>query len=47
MSATTSTRSKKLEFHGGEWMSFLPFAVFVITIILTTMVAGSISDGAL
>ncbi len=38
---------KKLEFYGGEWMSFLPFIVFLILIILTTFHFGSISDGAL
>ena len=38
---------KKLEFYGGEWMSFTPFIVFLVLIIMTTFVAGSISDGAL
>ena len=38
---------KKLEFYGGEWMSFLPFIVFLGMIILTTFYFGSISDGAL
>ena len=38
---------KKLEFYGGEWMSFLPFIVFISMIILTTFYFGSISDGAL
>lgn len=42
-----SNGSKKLEFYGGEWVSFLPFAVFIALIILTTFVFGSISDGAL
>lgn len=37
----------KLEFYGGEWMSFLPFAIFIVLILLTTFVWGSISDGAL
>lgn len=37
----------KLEFYGGEWMSFVPFIVFLVLIVLTTFVAGSISDGAL
>ncbi|ABW20353.1 Na+/H+ antiporter NhaC family protein [Alkaliphilus oremlandii] len=39
--------TKKLEFYGGEWVSFLPFAVFLGMIILTTFYFGSISDGAL
>lgn len=38
---------KKLEFYGGEWMSFIPFIVFLVLIIMTTFVAKSISDGAL
>lgn len=38
---------KKLDFHGGEWMSFIPFIVFLVLIIMTTFVAGSISNGAL
>lgn len=38
---------KKLEFYGGEWMSFIPFLVFIGMIILTTFHYGSISDGAL
>lgn len=38
---------KKLEFYGGEWMSFVPFLVFLVLIITTTFVFGSISDGAL
>jgi len=38
---------KKLEFYGGEWMSFIPFIVFLVLIVMTTFVAGSISDGAL
>lgn len=38
---------KKLEFYGGEWMSFLPFVVFLVLIMLTTFHFGSISDGAL
>jgi Na+/H+ antiporter NhaC len=37
----------KLNFYGGEWMSFLPFALFLLMIVLTTFVWGSISDGAL
>lgn len=39
--------TKKLEFYGGEWVSFLPFVVFLVMIILTTFYYGSISDGAL
>lgn len=39
--------SKKLEFYGGEWVSFLPFVIFITFIIITTFVWGSISDGAL
>lgn len=38
---------KKLEFYGGEWMSLLPMGVFIVLIILTTFIWGSISDGAL
>lgn len=38
---------KRLEFYGGEWVSFLPFIVFLVLIILTTFHFGSISDGAL
>lgn len=38
---------KKLEFYGGEWISLLPFAIFIILIITTTFYYGSISDGAL
>ncbi len=41
------TDSEKLEFYGGEWVSFLPFIVFLAMIILTTFHFGSISDGAL
>jgi Na+/H+ antiporter NhaC len=37
----------RLEFYGGEWVSFLPFIVFLAMIILTTFYYGSISDGAL
>lgn len=39
--------AKKLQFYGGEWMSFLPFIIFIVLIILTTFIWGSISDGAL
>lgn len=42
-----SNETKKLEFYGGEWVSFLPFVVFLVMIILTTFHFGSISDGAL
>jgi Na+/H+ antiporter NhaC len=38
---------KKLEFYGGEWISFIPFLVFLVLIITTTFIFGSISDGAL
>lgn len=38
---------KKLEFYGGPWVSFLPMIVFLISIITTTFVFKSISDGAL
>lgn len=40
-------KKQKLEFYGGEWVSFLPFIVFLVLIILTTFYFGSISDGAL
>ena len=40
-------KSKKLEFYGGEWVSFLPFVIFLILIVTTTFIWGSISDGAL
>lgn len=38
---------KKLDFYGGEWMSFIPFVVFLVLIIMTTFIGGSISNGAL
>ena len=38
---------KKLEFYGGEWMSLLPMLLFIILIVVTTFIWGSISDGAL
>lgn len=38
---------KKLEFYGGEWMSFLPLGLFLAGILYTTFFVGSISDGAL
>lgn len=37
----------KLEFYGGEWVSLLPFIIFIAMIIVTTFYYGSISDGAL
>lgn len=40
-------QNKRLEFYGGPWISFLPFVVFLVLIILTTFLWGSISDGAL
>ncbi|WP_326907879.1 Na+/H+ antiporter NhaC family protein [Sedimentibacter sp. MB31-C6] len=40
-------KEKKLEFYGGEWISFVPFLVFLVLIITTTFHFGSISDGAL
>lgn len=39
--------NKKLEFYGGEWMSFLPLGLFIVGIIFTTCVVGSLSDGSL
>lgn len=41
------TNKEKLEFYGGEWMSFIPFIVFITLIITTTFIFGSISNGAL
>ena len=38
---------KMLEFYGGRKVSLLPFVIFIITIITTTFVWSSISDGAL
>lgn len=40
-------KNKRLEFYGGVWISFLPFIVFLVLIVLTTFYWGSISDGAL
>ncbi|MDD7363582.1 MAG: Na+/H+ antiporter NhaC family protein [Peptoniphilus sp.] len=40
-------KKDKLDFYGGEWFSFIPFIVFIATIILTTFVWRSISNGAL
>lgn len=42
-----AAQDRKLEFYGGEWVSFLPFAIFIALILLTTFIWGSISDGAL
>ena len=39
--------SKKLEFYGGEWVSFLPFVIFLGLVILTTFIWASTSNGAL
>lgn len=38
---------KKLEFYGGQWVSILPFVIFIVLIVLTTFFWQSISDGAL
>lgn len=38
---------KQLHFYGGEWVSFMPFAIFLLLIIQTTFIWGSISNGAL
>ena len=38
---------KMLEFYGGRKVSLLPFVIFIVTIITTTFVWSSISDGAL
>lgn len=40
-------KSKKLEFYGGTGMSFLPFIIFIVMVIITTFAWQSISDGAL
>lgn len=40
-------KNKKLEFYGGDIVSFMPFMIFIILIFLTTFIWGSISDGAL
>lgn len=37
----------ELEFYGGEWVSFLPFVIFLGMIVVTTLWWSSISDGAL
>ena len=36
-----------LAFYGGPWMSFAPFVIFLVLIMITTFGFGSISDGAL
>lgn len=41
------TKSKKLEFYGGEWMSFLPFITFIVLVVINTLYFRSISNGAL
>lgn len=40
-------QKKRLEFYGGRGMSLLPFAIFIVFIIITTFAWASISDGAL
>lgn len=40
-------QKKRLEFYGGPWISFLPFVIFLVLIVLTTFIWGSISDRAL
>ncbi|MBZ2175494.1 hypothetical protein K8M07_09605 [Schnuerera sp. xch1] len=40
-------RSTDLEFYGNEWVSFLPFVVFLVLIVLTTFIWKSTSNGAL
>jgi Na+/H+ antiporter NhaC len=47
MEVFMEANEKKLEFYGGEWISFIPFLVFLVLIITTTFIFGSISDGAL
>lgn len=42
-----STKTNKLEFYGGEWVSLLPFIIFIALILVTTFYFRSISDGAL
>lgn len=44
---SNNPNNKKLEFYGGEWISLLPFLIFIILILVTTFYYGSISDGAL
>lgn len=38
---------KALKFYGGEWMSFLPFIIFILLVVTNTLYFGSISNGAL
>ena len=33
-----AAQDRKLEFYGGEWVSFLPFAIFIALIVLTTFI---------
>ena len=40
-------KKERLEFYGGTWVSFVPFLIFLVMIVLTTFIWGSISDGAL
>lgn len=47
MRAPDSNPRPPLAFYGGPWVSFLPFAIFVAAIVVTTFAWGSISDGAL
>lgn len=42
-----SDNEPRLNFFGGPWVSFLPFALFTLFIITTTFVWSSSSDGAL
>ncbi len=32
--------SNVLQFYGGEWMSFFPFLIFLVLIIITTFLWG-------
>lgn len=44
---STGGQAKELGFYGGQWMSFLPYVIFLVLIVITTFCFGSISDGAL
>ncbi len=44
---TPAGASPRLEFYGGAWVSFAPFIVFILLIVVTSFWGGSISDGAL
>lgn len=44
---TQLKEERKLEFYGGTWIALLPFVIFLVLILLTTFIWGSISDGAL